>query len=78
MIRQGKELRGMKQKKSHEVQQICPIIDTIWKESKIDTIVDVGAGQGYISHVSVCRMIQISIWLINTSTMLLVSKRSNL
>lgn len=42
----------MKQKKAHEVQQICPLIDSKWKESNIDTVVDIGAGQGFISHVS--------------------------
>lgn len=43
--------KGMKQKKVHEVQQICPYIDRVWKENDIKTIVDIGAGQGYISRV---------------------------
>ena len=46
-----KELPGMKQKKSHEVKQICPLIHSIWKESNINSIVDIGAGQGFISYV---------------------------
>ena len=41
----------MKQKKSHEVLQICPLIDSVWKEANVDTIVDIGAGQGFISYV---------------------------
>ena len=41
----------MKQKKMHEVQQICPYIDRVWRENAIKTIVDIGAGQGYISRV---------------------------
>ena len=43
----------MKQKKSHEVLQICPLIDSVWKEANVDTIVDIGAGQGFISYVFV-------------------------
>lgn len=35
----------------HEVQQICPYIDRVWRENAIKTIVDIGAGQGYISRV---------------------------
>ena len=42
----------MKQKKVHEVQQICPYIDRVWRENELTTIVDIGAGQGYISRVS--------------------------
>ena len=45
------QLKGMKRKKMHEVQQICPYINAVWKESAIHTIVDIGAGQGYISCV---------------------------
>ena len=45
------ELRGMNPKKIHEVKEICPRIDSLWKENKLDTIVDIGAGQGYISQV---------------------------
>ena len=45
------QLKGMKRKKMHEVQQICPYINAVWKESGIHTIVDIGAGQGYISCV---------------------------
>lgn len=47
------ELRGMNLKKVHEVKEICPRIDSLWKENKLDTIVDIGAGQGYISQVFV-------------------------
>ena len=47
------QLKGMKRKKMHEVQQICPYINAVWKESGIHTIVDIGAGQGYISCVFV-------------------------
>lgn len=46
------ELRGMNPKKIHEVKEICPRIDSLWKDNKLDTIVDIGAGQGYISQVS--------------------------
>ena len=47
------ELRGMNLKKIHEVKEICPRIDFLWKENNLDTIVDIGAGQGYISQVFV-------------------------
>ena len=43
----------MNLKKVHEVKEICPRIDSLWKENNLDTIVDIGAGQGYISQVVV-------------------------
>ena len=44
-------LQGVKKKKAHEVRQICPFIHSIWEPTGINTIVDMGAGQGYISEV---------------------------
>ena len=41
----------MKEKKSHEVNQICPLIHSVWENLKLNTVVDIGAGQGFISHV---------------------------
>ena len=41
----------MKEKKAHEVLQICPFLHSIWKSHHVNTIVDIGAGQGYISEV---------------------------
>ena len=46
-------LQGVKKKKAHEVRQICPFIHSIWEPTGIKTIVDIGAGQGYISEVIV-------------------------
>mgnify|MGYP004513023371 CR=1 FL=1 len=43
----------MKEKKVHEVLQICPFLHSIWKSHHVNTIVDIGAGQGYISEVHV-------------------------
>ena len=51
----------MKQKKSHEVLQICPLINSVWKEANVDTIVDIGAGQGFISYVRINTVIVILI-----------------
>ncbi|KAK8814454.1 hypothetical protein WA538_000273 [Blastocystis sp. DL] len=45
-----KQLRGMKEKKAHEVLQICPFLHSIWESHHVNTIVDIGAGQGYISE----------------------------
>lgn len=64
------QLKGMKRKKMHEVQQICPYINAVWKENGIHTIVDIGAGQGYISCVAVPICISpYSIWLRSMGTM---------
>lgn len=41
----------MKEKKAHEVLQICPFLHSIWESHQVNTIVDIGAGQGYISEV---------------------------
>ena len=40
----------MKEKKAHEVLQICPFLHSIWESHHVNTIVDIGAGQGYISE----------------------------
>ena len=60
----------MKQKKSHEVLQICPLIDSVWKEANVDTIVDIGAGQGFISYVRdpLLWLLWYSIWHHSTNT----------
>ena len=50
-FRNNTQLRGMKQKKSHEVKQICPLIHSTWEKSGLNTVVDIGAGQGFISYV---------------------------
>ena len=45
------DMKGMNVKKVHEVREICPHIDSLWKENGVKTIVDIGAGQGYIDRV---------------------------
>ena len=45
------DMKGMNVKKVHEVKEICPHIDSLWKENGVKTIVDIGAGQGYIDRV---------------------------
>uniref|UniRef100_A0A7N1A434 Methyltransferase domain-containing protein n=1 Tax=Kalanchoe fedtschenkoi TaxID=63787 RepID=A0A7N1A434_KALFE len=43
--------QGMNVKKKHEVEVLSAIVDSIARSVKAQTIVDVGAGQGYLSQV---------------------------
>ncbi|GAV74887.1 Methyltransf_32 domain-containing protein [Cephalotus follicularis] len=43
--------QGMSLKKKHEVEVLSAVVNSIANSVKADTIVDVGAGQGYLSQV---------------------------
>ncbi|KAJ8955752.1 hypothetical protein NQ318_008626, partial [Aromia moschata] len=42
---------GLSKKKLHEVVFFAPLIDTICKRHNADTIIDIGSGLGYLSHL---------------------------
>ncbi|CAG8522304.1 844_t:CDS:2 [Funneliformis caledonium] len=44
-------LPGMNEKKLHEVKILSNLIASLAKENKINSIIDLGAGQGYLSRV---------------------------
>ena len=62
MILHGREtkrnikIQGIKDKKMHEVRQICPYIRSVWQRAGINTVIDIGAGQGYISEVDALKI----------------------
>ncbi|CEP18406.1 hypothetical protein [Parasitella parasitica] len=43
-------LQGMVDKKIHEVERMTPVIQKIAKDHQVHSIVDLGAGQGYLSR----------------------------
>ena len=49
------KIKGVKDKKCHEVRQICPHIRSVWQSVGVQTVIDIGAGQGYISEVGIFR-----------------------
>ena len=62
------KIKGVKDKKVHEVRQICPHIRSVWQSAGVNIVIDIGAGQGYISEVNIVVMIVISsIWPTNTN-----------
>eukprot|EP01130_Rhizamoeba_saxonica_P012996 TRINITY_DN551_c0_g1_i2.p1 TRINITY_DN551_c0_g1~~TRINITY_DN551_c0_g1_i2.p1 ORF type:complete len:218 (+),score=49.45 TRINITY_DN551_c0_g1_i2:121-774(+) len=42
---------GMKKKKIHEVERLAQVISSVNKVPEIQTVLDIGAGKGYISHI---------------------------
>lgn len=44
-------IRGMKDKKVHEVERLSFLVNKLNKENDVQTVIDIGAGKGYISQV---------------------------
>ncbi|KAJ9567810.1 hypothetical protein OSB04_003776 [Centaurea solstitialis] len=43
--------QGMNQKKRHEIEALAAVVSSVAREVETDTVVDVGAGQGYLAQV---------------------------
>ncbi|KAK2971970.1 hypothetical protein RJ640_004990, partial [Escallonia rubra] len=52
--------QGMNQKKKHEVEALAAVVSSIARNVGVNTIIDVGAGQGYLAQV-LCFQHQLSV-----------------
>ncbi|KAJ8924111.1 hypothetical protein NQ315_006893 [Exocentrus adspersus] len=42
---------GLSRKKLHEITSLAPLIDDVCRGNNVDSIIDIGAGLGYLSHL---------------------------
>ncbi|XP_071693697.1 uncharacterized protein [Rutidosis leptorrhynchoides] len=59
--------QGMNQKKRHEIEALAAVVSSVAKDVKTNTVIDLGAGQGYLSQV-LCFEYQLSVVAIDASS----------
>ncbi|KAI3673932.1 hypothetical protein L6452_40063 [Arctium lappa] len=59
--------QGMNQKKRHEIEALAAVVSSVARDVETNTVVDVGAGQGYLAQV-LCFEYQLSVIAIDASS----------